>query len=253
MMRNAMNLALMLSFAACGAGNGWVDSTDEALDSNDIGSGESAILVTSAESAAGATTEGLVASAAQRFSERFQPAGCAVATTSGNVVSYTLRDCTGPRGLVHVTGAIQIAYTRTATGHIAKATASKLLVEGATIDLDATSTVVEADARTATVEAHSSGIGPRGRAIERSGSYEVSWDSSCMTLEGTWSTTIGLLRTSTRVEQLRKCTGMCPSSGTVRHEGLRDRTLTISFDGSNSASWSGSDGKSGTVELDCKG
>ncbi|WP_437569962.1 hypothetical protein [Sorangium sp. So ce542] len=52
-----------------------------------------------------------------------------------------------------------------------------------------------------------------------------------------------------------RCAAQCPAAGgTVEHAGgLSGVTITIAFDGSDSATWSSSRGRSGTLDLACGG
>ncbi len=252
-MRSSLMVVFVLA-AGCGGGTTTQEegTAQEALDSNEVGSAESAIMVTSADSAEGSTGEAAATSAKTKFPAHFTPSGCAVATVTGNKVSYVLTKCTGPWGLAHVTGTIDVTYTKTATGFSAVASGSNLMVNRATIDLDATGTFSsDGTTKTATVDAKSSGTGPNGNHVTRSGSYTVTWDSTCMTLDGMWTTGIGLKSASTTIDNMKLCSGMCPQSGTVVHVGFFGFTITVSFDGTGAVKWSTSNNKSGTVNLSC--
>jgi hypothetical protein len=181
-------------------------------------------------------------------------ANCATVTTTGATVAITFDDCTGPRGLVHVTGELDLAITVSSAGAISvHGTATNLQVNQATLDIDVDAAyAVSGTSHTLTVTTHGSGVGPRGNTIDHDGDYTVTWDttSQCGSLAGHWSTELGDRTRSNEVNVMR-CAGGCPT-GTVTHDFLAGASVTITFDGSDVASWSGSGGGSGTVNLACK-
>ena len=76
--------------------------------------------------------------AAAEAGSRFSPSGCVTAVASGNTVVYTLNDCTGPFGLLHVTGQVTAVFSAAAGGGLnIVANGQDLKANRATIDLDA--------------------------------------------------------------------------------------------------------------------
>ena len=176
-------------------------------------------------------------------------------TQQNNVVTYALADCTGPYGLVHVTGSVVVTYTVDAAGVHADAVANALQVNGATMNLSSTATyTVSGTAKKLVVMTNGSGVGAFGNAITRNGSYTLAWDdaSQCGSLDGAWSTQIGADTWSTQIANYAQCKAHCPSSGTLTHTGgISKVTATVTFDGSADAKWSTSRGRSGTIALLC--
>jgi hypothetical protein len=253
---------VILAFVAAGCNAPTSTDTGSAaaaLDSTESGSTSGALLASNADSTSDAmasatvTPESVSAAAAARWPARFQPAGCATATASGATVTLQLHDCTGPYGLVHVTGSVEITYSASPNGLTAVAHAAGLDVNGATLDLDATAVFTGGPTRTLTVQSTGSGVGARGTAISHSGSYTITSDGSCLTVDGAWMTTIGRDTWSTQVTGYKRCSGQCPEAGgtIVWHGGISNVTVTITFDGTAAAKWSTSRGASGTVNLDC--
>jgi hypothetical protein len=231
-------------------------SVSAALDSNDQTATESALMLatTNGTDSAGSSAEaaGMAGAQAKSF---WQPAGCVTSTQTNNVVTYKLSDCTGPYGLVHVTGSVTVTYTVDASGVHADAASTGLLVNGATLNLDSHADyTVNGTAKKLVVATQGSGTGAFGNAIARNGSYTLTWDdaSMCGTLDGAWSTQIGSDTWSTAIAGYAQCKYHCPSSGTLTHTGgISKVTVTVKFDGSADATWSTSTGRSGTIALFC--
>ena len=178
-------------------------------------------------------------------------------TTSqtNNVVTYTLANCTGPYGLVHVTGSVVATYTADSAGIHAAVVTNGLQVNGATMSLDSTADyTVNGTAKKLVVSTSGSGTGAFGNSITRQGGYTLTWDdaSQCGTLDGAWSTVIGTATWSTSIDNYAQCKARCPTSGVLSHTGgLSKTTWTVTFDGTASAKWASSRGRSGTIGLFC--
>lgn len=251
-------LVPLLLLAGCGGALGDAADVSAALDSSDDTSTESALMVASVDATQGATSDDEAATMAAASAKTwYQPSTCATATAAANVVTYTLNNCTGPWGLVHVSGTVVVTYTKQADGIHADANATGLSVNGATLNLNSQAVYsVSGTTKTLVVSTDGGGTGPRGNQISRHGSYTVSWDTStmCGTLDGDWSTGIGGATWSTTVSGYKQCKGSCPASGTLAHTGgLSHVTITVTFDGSADAKWTSSRGRSGTVALLCNG
>jgi hypothetical protein len=231
-------------------------SVSVALDSSDQTANDSAMMIatTSGTEAAASSNEAAVMAGAQARTF-WQPSTCITSTQQLNVVTYKLNDCTGPYGLVHVTGTVVVTYTVDAAGVHAVAVANGLAINGATMSLDSQATyTVNGTAKKLVVMTNGSGTGALGNAITRAGSYTLSWDdaSQCGALDGAWSTKIGADTWSTSITGYAQCKARCPSSGTLSHTGgISKVTITVTFDGSANAKWATSRGHSGTIALFC--
>ena len=260
----AMSLAaaMFLTAGACRK----VDEADveEGMDSAETTQAEGALIAAGMEddgpSGGGGTSIKAAdssAAAVARGAARFQPAGCATVSANGNTLTYTLVNCTGRFGLVHVTGTVVAVLVDGTDGLDITVTGSGLKVNRATIDLSA-SAVLSDDGtnRKLVVATNSSGVGPRGNSFTRVGTYTVERNpaTACVSLDGQWQLDVSNARSrSTTVTGLSRCDGMCPAAGgTIVHTGILGRTVTVSFDGSDSASWTASNGHSGTVDLDLR-
>ena len=259
-MRTFTSLVLLgssLTFAACGTSSGTSsdDSAETAIDSAESASSEGNMMMAATDGSeqSSATSASVTAQVAVNLNTRFTPSSCVTVTPSVNAIRAVFNDCTGIRGLTHVTGELDLALSVSLQGTISvHGTSSNLKVNGADLVIDAVATYSSSGpSHTLTVKTSGTGTGALGRDVEHDGSYTISWDSStqCHTIMGSWSTEIGALSRSNEVDVSRCGTG-CPT-GTVVHKFLTDRTLTVTFDGTATASWVGSAGASGTVKLSC--
>jgi hypothetical protein len=253
-----LSLALVGLLSGCGGGDALGDtaSVSGALDSSDDTANESALMLatTDGTEAAGSSTEaaGMAQGQAKTW---WQPASCVTATQQLDTVTYQLNDCTGPYGLVHVTGSVAVVYSLQSDGIHAAASTTGLLVNGATMSLDSTAVYsVNGTAKKLVVATDGSGTGARGTQITRHGSYTLGWDdaSQCASLDGAWSTGIDAATWSTSISGYAQCKARCPTSGTLAHTGgISKVTVTVTFDGTGEARWSTSRGHSGTIALFC--
>jgi hypothetical protein len=258
-MRKLTSLVLFGSLAACVHRGDGVDTAEGAVDSSESTEAEGNLMMSSvdgadATAAAPLTSDQLAARIAANIGPRWT-AGCAQVTQSGATVTVVYNDCTGPRGLIHVTGTLVLTFSVSSTGVISvHGTSDDMQVNRATLVIDANATyAVSGTMHTLTVATNGSGTGPRGNAIEHQGNYTISWDSTsqCGSIDGMWSTELGDLSRSNDVS-LDRCAGGCPT-GTVTHTFLRGASVTITFDGSATATWTSSNGGTGTVALACGG
>jgi hypothetical protein len=247
------------------------DSAATALDSEESTEAEGNVMMANVDGAdtggvaadvtgttAQLTVAGVVAAISANVQARWNPSGCATVTANGADVAIKYNDCTGPHGLVHVTGELDLVVTITAANQVqVVATANGLQVNQAVLDVDATGTYsVTATEHVLTVMTMGEGTGPRGTNIDHQGNYTLSWDPTdeCHTIQGQWSTDFSAGSASasrSNTVDLSRCGDGCPT-GNMTHHFLFGATLTVTFDGTNVASWSTSTGASGTVNLSCQ-
>jgi hypothetical protein len=272
-MRNLSSILLLgssltsLTLAACATSDDATsdDSAETAVDSAESTSAEGDMMMAATD---GSSNSGAVALSAEvvagniaaNISARFQPSSCVTVTQAGLGIKAVYVDCSGVRGLAHVSGeldlAISVALDGTITVH---GTSSNLKVNGAQLTVDATATYSsQGPSHKLTVTTEGSGTGPRGRTVDHDGNYTVTWDSStqCHTIKGSWSTELGARTRSNQVD-LSRCGSACPT-GSVIHTFFGGKSLEVDFDGTATASWmlSASTGAtataSGTVTLSCQ-
>jgi hypothetical protein len=230
----------------------------EAVDSTSLAQTEASLLVPSVDGAVATDTpEAIATAAAGKAPTFYQPASCVTATASGATVSYALQDCSGPFGLAHVSGTIAVTYSVSAAGVGVSATGKGVGASGVQLDVDVQATyATSGSAATLTVQSTSSGTGPLGNTVSHEGSYTTTWDdaTSCLGVTGTWTTTGALGRKwSTTVSGLDACAGECPASGgSIAYTGgILGESVTVDFTGGDTASWSTSAGRDGTIDLVC--
>lgn len=272
-MRNARVLAgvlLIAFFVSCG-GDNETDGDDaalvgEAADSLDTVQSEGALLSLATEGAATqvsavvlplpATAEDAAAKAAERMEARLSPEGCADITVGGATLTAVLNGCTGRLGLRRLTGTLSVTFSIEEGAVHAEASATGMQVNRATMDINSSLVRMrEGDLLVTSVSTRGTGTGPRGKAITREGDYSVTYDpdTECRTLVGEWKTTVGENEWMTQVTGLKRCMYECPADGgkIVHSNSAKDRTITITFDGSAEAKWSSSTGKTGAETLYC--
>ncbi len=276
-MRSLAALTLIgtsLVATACARNNGTSDDPDSpssAVDSEESTEAEGNMIMAnvdgadmggvtadvSGSGAAALTVAGVEAAITANVQARW--GACASASSSGANMAIKYTDCTGPHGLVHVTGELDLAITITAANQIqVVATASGLQVNKANLDVNATATYsVTPTEHVLAVSTMGDGTGfLRGTNIDHQGNYTLSWDptSQCGSIDGTWSTDFSNGSASASRSNdvsLSDCAGGCPT-GTLTHHFLLGETLTVTFDGTSVATWATSTGKSGTVNLACQ-
>jgi hypothetical protein len=257
-MRTLISLALLAPslLVACAARTSITDA-ELAIDSSESTEAEGNTMAAAVDGAevvglVAPTAESVAARIAANAGTRYSPAGCVTATAQGATAKLVLNGCTGPRGLRTVTGELDLTASIDPSGAIkVHGAADNFEVNGAmlTISSDATYTVTPTGKQLAVIT-HGAGVGPRGNDVSHDGNYTIAWDASCHTLDGVWATTINLQERSTQAS-VHRCAGGCPT-GTVTHTLLRGATISITFDGTATAQWSSSLGKSGTFALGCK-
>ncbi len=257
-MRNLSLLAAALALTACPRRGGGDDdgalaelSADSTQTTSDEGSLLSGLMDGASASFAAVTADQAAAALVARAQARYNPNGCLAATQTGATVTLVFANCIGPRGLRALNGTLTANVSVDASGAIVvAASASDFHIGLSTLDIDATATYTGSGAsQQLAVVTHTAGVGGLGFSLEHDGDYVLTWDSSCVSLEGSWSTERGEASRSTTADVTR-CIDECPI-GTITRDTFRGRTIQITFDGSDTASWSSSGGASGTFPLAC--
>jgi hypothetical protein len=223
------------------------ESDVESLGSSFVGSDGQSVVKTSAfaPAAGDIRTEGLASAANAGF--YFQPAGCEVTTvdTSSQTVTYAFDGCTGPLGLVELTGSIDVTW-QLAQGQLTlDYSASDFHVNRATITSWQATAVVTASgaARTMTWNAQLAGTTGSGRTFTRTNQKTLSWTVGvpCLSVTGESTGDILRARLQTTVDAWRRCADSCPEAGSeitvknlddgdslsIRYLGGPDADLTL--------------------------
>lgn len=244
-----------LALSACGGAAGISTDGENAADSADTASVTASMssLTTDGVDASATTADAAAMSAQVKAMALLQPQGCATAVVTGSSVAYTFNNCTGPYGLLNLSGNVTANYTMVAGGGVTVTlSGSNLKANGSTVTLNATAIVTgTAGSRQAAVTSSTSAQTSRGRTISHSGNYTAGWDGSCLSLNGSFTTQIGLLGWSTTIANYKRCQGMCPASGTVVITAGAN-TATVTFANSATVTFTDNKGNTGTVTLQCK-
>jgi hypothetical protein len=223
-----------------------VAATSDAVAAADASAADAVVVVASAASAASA----VAAAVGQYF-----PNGCATASASGNVVTFTLNNCTGPLGLVASTGTITATITLANSAVQIQLAGNNISANGAKIDLATSGTLTAANGQnTLQSTTQSTGTGPDGNSVAHMGMYTIVWPTGtgCATINGTMSGvgTGTYSGTTTTITNYVTCTSKCPQSGTAT-SSFNGGTATLTFNGTSDAQCTASNGTSASVPLNC--
>jgi hypothetical protein len=201
--------------------------------------------------------EQAAANAAANAPNLIQPAGCATATASGNVMTITVNGCDGPMNLKGMSGTVQMTFMTTTTPPSLTLTSQDLRgSDGTEVNLNSTATYTVSDTQVAlTTESSTSIKTAQGATITRQPSpitLIFTQGSQCFTTNGQDNFTINGNQWSGVVSDFTRCQGQCPQSGTFTLTPPNGDTVTITYDGSTNAQITRKSGRSLTVSLMCE-
>lgn len=203
--------------------------------------------------------EAAVRDAASRPSVVFIPSTCVDKSADGNRLHAELTGCKGRFGRTVVEGGLDalVTSTKECALHADIADSGNLAANGAPLTYEAAADVRLVDGqRQVDWSAGWSGITPRGRAIEQKSQLDIVEDpqTECVDVVGVAEGRVERHAYDLVIEELAACPDECPSAGTVRATlkgNLRDRTVTVRFDGSSTAKVTGWTGRRYDVEMIC--
>jgi hypothetical protein len=197
------------------------------------------------------------ASAAAAAVGSYYSSGCATASANQNVVTYTLDNCSGPLALISTSGTFTATFTATGNGSIQIALAgTNINADGGVLMLQTSASVTlnASGQRTLSASSQTTGTGPDGNSINHTGTYTLVWPTGagCGTLNATLSNVgSGIYAgTTTTITNYVVCRETCPQSGTVK-SSFNGGNVTLTYNGSNSASCTSSLGTASFVPLNC--
>lgn len=219
------------------------DATFEALPSADV--------MMAADAVAGAPNELLDGSCRTRAKDPNDP----------NTVIITLNNCKGRFGRHTVSGTEIVHFTQGADANTihAEFTSQNLLIDGKPANHTATADItIDGDMRHIVWSGGFDTMSDKGEAIVHSSNLMIDVDRAahCRTRNGTAQTTIGDRQLSTSFQDFKVCRGvgdvrMCPT-GTVSHT-RGDKSVSVTFDGTNVAEVTGPRGQTFERTLACGG
>lgn len=217
-------------------------------------------LVDTAERSCPIDAEAMAQEVAAKPAVGLYPQSCAEKEASGNTVHVDYQDCTGAFGKVRLNGGLD-AILEPSEGcglHAEIVDSGDLTANGKRLDYEASADVTFQDGhREIDWRAHFQGTTRRGRRIVQSSKLAIGVEeaTSCVTVNGDIDGRVGKrLDYDANIDGLAVCPGACPSAGVVRASvdgRIRDRTLTIVFDGSDTARVTGWTGREFDVEMVC--
>jgi hypothetical protein len=132
--------------------------------------------------------------------------------------TYTFSDCTGPYGLLHLTGVVTAVWSvHSADTLDVTLSASNFQVNRATItSWNATATVTASgDSRDMVWAASLSGTTGSGRSFSRTNNKDIKWTvgEECISISGSSEGTITGLDLKTTITSYSRCAASCPAAG----------------------------------------
>ncbi len=192
----------------------------------------------------------------------FTPQSCitADADVAALRVKYTLSRCTGPWGLVKVSGVVSVVYASSTNGLALDVTGTSLEFDisrasHGKASLHATATATShGGARKMKWNATLDGTTARGNAFARTADWDVEWrvGQSCIALDGTAQGQVKGRGLNTHVSNYQRCQGECPAAGgeiTISNDAGQQVSLT--FDGSATATFTDASDRETRIDLAC--
>jgi hypothetical protein len=235
------------------------ESDTESIGQSFVGSasGGGLTLASAGELTMGDLSAANVGDAAKAF---YQPAGCLAVTSdsAAKTVTYQFSDCTGPFGMVHITGTVNAGWSAPSTTELDLSfTATSLEVNRATIDWSATAKIAASgSARTMQWDGQFSGTTARGRSFSRQNHKTIAWTTGtspvCAQANGYSEGDVTGRKLRTDVTNWKRCKGACPESGDIKITNeATNKSIDIKFDGGDQITFTGPNGGQLTVTLAC--
>lgn len=189
----------------------------------------------------------------------FQPAGCLQITADAaqRHASYAFGGCTGPLGLVELTGTVTADWTTTASGQLQITYGARgFKINRSTIDTWQASAVITANgnAREMTWNATLVGTTARGRTFHRTNQKDLKWTvgEPCLSVSGTSDGTVLGVDLLTTITSYQRCADACPEAGSeIEVQNRRNGdSIDIQYEGGPHARLT-LDGKTAEIGLSC--
>lgn len=201
-----------------------------------------------------ASSEDLAAEVAARAPDYFEPDECVQATSDGPTATIQLNDCESVLGVDDISGVVTAMFSEIPAGRSLHVSTVDLQIEDWLLDLevDATGSSL-GDERSLEITSTATLSGPDG-TFTHENQTNIEWTrrSGCTTAEATGSGRLGRADYTTELTGYRRCSGECPSAGTLTLTGEDDSTLTLTFDGTDSPALVSSTGAETELDLDCR-
>jgi hypothetical protein len=196
------------------------------------------------------------------MTKQFWPAGCATRAkdaTNPLVVHVTLNDCTGPFGLVHVSGQLTATFSQGPSGLHVDVASTDLTANGRPVTESGSGDIsVSGTTRTTKWQGAWTRVNAAGETVSHTTDATIVYDASagCRTTDGTAQTNVGAREIDSTINGYKICTNAsgtegCPSGEIIHTSKRTGASIKIEFDGSASAQITGPKGHTVDVPLVC--
>ncbi|MBX3226632.1 MAG: hypothetical protein KIT84_31765 [Labilithrix sp.] len=175
--------------------------------------------------------------------------------SGGDEVTFTFTSCQGRNGLRDVSGVVVAAATVEPGKLRLELTFTGLAVNGAKIDGSASTDIVASGTtRTMTWSASLSGTTAGGKSFSRQSTHKVSWSlgDACFALDGTSEGKVRDREIRTVIQDFRRCARGCPEAGGKITISTKDQQVSLEYDGTNRATFTGPNGGTAAIPLFCR-
>jgi hypothetical protein len=172
-------------------------------------------------------------------------------------ITYTFDDCSGPYGLLHVTGVVTVTYDQPAPTQLnLDLSSTGLVVNRTKLDWHATGAITASGtSRSMVWKGSVGGTTARGRAFSRTNEKTIGWEAGkqCVTVNGASEGDVTGRKLRTEVSAYTICESACPEAGgSIKITSVATgKTVSLAFDGSNTATYTGPNGGQVQVRLAC--
>jgi len=189
----------------------------------------------------------------------FEPAGCLriTADAAQRHASYVFGGCTGPLGLLELTGTVTADWTTTGAGQLQISYAAQgFKVNRSTIDTWQATAIITAsgNAREMTWNAMLTGTTARGRTFHRTNQKDLKWTvgEPCLSVSGTSDGTVLGVDLATTITSYQRCADACPEAGSeIEVQNRRNGdSIDIQYEGGPRAKLT-VNGKTAQIGLSC--
>ncbi|HEY3818840.1 MAG TPA: hypothetical protein VGL81_16830 [Polyangiaceae bacterium] len=189
----------------------------------------------------------------------FLPAGCLTVTedTAKSTATYAFDGCTGPLGLVALTGTVTVGWQVAGNELTLDFSAQGFQINRATVDNWQATAVITSNGtqRSMTWNAQLSGTTGSGRQFNRTNQKSVQWTVgvACLSASGQSSGDILGANLQTTVVSWQRCEYACPQAGSeITVKDLDDGdSIDIQYDGGPTAELTLDGGKPREIRLAC--
>ncbi len=149
----------------------------------------------------------------------YQPAGCLTANSdpATKTVVYSFNDCTGPFGLVHLTGDVTVVWSSSGPTNLQlQFSAMNFKINKATVSTWSATATITANGNDRDMQwtAQLQGTTGSGRQFDRTNNKDIKWTvgTPCIAISGTSQGNITGLNLLTTISNYQQCADSCPAA-----------------------------------------